>query len=229
MKSVTPDARLRAAAGFVRQGARLADIGTDHAYLPVSLLRGGRIPFAVASDISAGPLAHARETAAFAGIGEDRLALVLTPGLRGIEAYRPTDITICGMGGEMIVGILSEAPFVRDPGIRLILQPMTRAHILRQYLAGAGFAIDCETLARVKRHVYTCLCVHYTGEPYALAPVDAFVGAYYTRGQGREHPLFSAYLAEQISTVRRRVFGRRSVGSASEEDEKLLAGMEAYL
>ena len=106
MKSVTPDARLRAAAGFVRQGARLADIGTDHAYLPVSLLRGGRIPFAVASDISAGPLAHARETAAFAGIGEDRLALVLTPGLRGIEAYRPTDITICGMGGEMIVGIL---------------------------------------------------------------------------------------------------------------------------
>ena len=229
MKSVTPDARLRAAAGFVRQGARLADIGTDHAYLPVSLLRGGRVAFAVASDISAGPLAHARETAAFAGIGEDRLALVLAPGLRGIEAYRPTDITICGMGGEMIVGILSEAPFVRDPDIRLILQPMTRAHILRQYLAGEGFMIDCETLARVKRHVYTCLCVHYTGEPYALTPVDAFVGTYYTRGQGREHPLFSAYLAEQISTVRRRVFGRRSVGSASEEDEKLLAGMEAYL
>lgn len=229
MRSVTPDARLRAAAGFVRQGARLADIGTDHAYLPVSLLRGGRIPFAVASDISAGPLAHARETAAFAEIGEDRLALVLTPGLRGIEAYHPTDITICGMGGEMIVGILADAPFVRDPDIRLILQPMTRAHILRRYLAENGFAITSETLARVKRHVYTCLCVHYTGESYALSPLDACLGAYYTRGQGREHPLFPAYVEEQISTVRRRVFGLRSVGAAGEEDEKMLAEMEAYL
>lgn len=229
MRSVTPDARLRAAAGFVRQGARLADIGTDHAYLPVSLLRGGRIPFAVASDISAGPLAHARETAAFAGIGEDRLALALTPGLQGLEAYRPTDITICGMGGEMIAGILADAPFVRNPDIRLILQPMTRAHILRRYLAENGFAVTAETLARVKRHVYTCLCVHYTGEPYALTPLDAFLGAYYTRGEGRVHPLFSAYLEEQISTVRRRVLGLRSVGAAGDEDEKLLAGMEAYL
>lgn len=229
MRSVTPDARLRAAAGFVRQGARLADIGTDHAYLPVSLLRGGRVTFAVASDISAGPLAHARETAAFAGIGEDRLALVLTPGLRGIETFRPTDITVCGMGGEMIVGILSEAPFVRDPEIRLILQPMTRAQVLRTYLAANGFAIVSETLARVKRHVYTCLCVHYTGEAYALSPVEAYLGAYYTRYAGREHPLFHAYLEEQIATVRRRVTGLRSVGAAREEDESLLAAMEAYL
>lgn len=229
MKSVTPDARLRAAAGFVRQGARLADIGTDHAYLPVSLLRGGRIPFAVASDISAGPLAHARETAAFVGIDEDRLALVLTPGLRGIEAYRPTDITVCGMGGEMIAAILAEAPFVRDTDIRLILQPMSRAQVLRQYLAENGFVIECETLARVKRHVYTCLCVHYRGGRETLSPLDAYLGAYYTRGAGREHPLFPAYLAEQIATVRRRVSGLRSVSATTAEDEELLAGMEAYL
>lgn len=229
MRSVTPDARLRAAAGFVRQGARLADIGTDHAYLPVSLLRGGKISFAVASDISEGPLAHARETAVFAGIGEDRLAIVRTPGLLGIDAYRPTDITVCGMGGEMIAEILSDAPFVRNGDIRLILQPMSRAQVLRKSLAANGFEIACEKLARVKRHVYTCLCVHYTGAVYELSPLDAYLGAYYTRGQGREHPLFSAYLAEQLSTVRRRVTGLRSVHAVREEDERLLAGMEALL
>lgn len=229
MRSLSPDARLRAAAGFVRRGARLIDVGTDHAYLPVSLLRGGRISFAVASDIAAGPLAHARETAELAGIGADRLALVQTEGLLGLEAYAPTDVTICGMGGEMIVGILSAAPFVRDPAIRLILQPMSRAQVLRRYLAAEGFIIESEALARVKRHVYTCLCVHYEGVPYSLTPIEAFLGAYYTVGEGRASPLFSAYLSEQLDTVRRRVYGRRSVGAASAADESLLADMEAFL
>ena len=228
MRSIAPDARLRAAAGFVRQGARLADIGTDHAYLPVSLLCAGRIPFAVASDISAGPLAHARETAAFAGVGEERLSLVQTDGLAGIEAYHPTDIAVCGMGGENIVKILAAAPFVKDPAIRLILEPMSRAYVLRGYLAAEGFLIEREALARVKRHVYTCLCVRYTGEPYALTKIEAELGAYHLT-EGRGDPLFRAYIEEHLSSVRRRVTGLRVGGGGDPAEEELLRQMEGCL
>ena len=228
MHSITPDARLTAAAEFVRQGARLADVGTDHAYLPVSLLRQGVISFAVASDISEGPLAHARETAAIAGIGEDRLRLVCTDGLTGLDTYGLTDIAICGMGGEGIAKILAAALFVRDPAIRLILQPMTRGFVLRRYLAENGFKIERENLACVRRHVYACLCVSFTGEPYSLTPIEAVLGAYHI-GEGREHPLFPAYLREHLDAVRRRTTGLRTGGYRDREAAALQTEMEKYL
>lgn len=225
MPKTALDARLRAAAEYVRQEAYFADIGTDHAYLPVFLLQQGTIRRAVCADIAAGPLSRARKTVETAGLA-DRVLLLQTDGLRGLEALGLTDIALCGMGGELIAAILDAAPFVRDPRIRLILQPMTRAAHLRRYLAANGFAVERESLCRAAGRLYACLCAHYTGEPYSLTPAEAELG-YYEVHEGRSDPLFPAYLAARIQTVRRRVIGQHAGGDDAREDETLLKEMEA--
>ena len=96
--------RLQCIASLVPQGARLADVGTDHGYLPVWLLQHGRIESAIASDINALPLDHARATAREYGVTE-RMDFRLCPGLAKIKAEECDAIAIAGMGGETILGI----------------------------------------------------------------------------------------------------------------------------
>ena len=169
------DFRLRLAADFVRDGSRVADIGTDHAHLPVTLVREGRCPSAIASDIRRGPAENARRNVEEAGLG-DVIAVRLGDGLNTVDAAEVDDIVIAGMGGETIAAILEAAPWVRDAHYRLILQPMTRAERLRAYLFAEGFAIDEERVTCVGGHWYTVLCVRYDG---AVTKADAalcFVG-----------------------------------------------------
>lgn len=175
MKKPALDARLRAAAAYVRQDAVFADIGTDHAYLPLFLLCEGRISRAVLADINEGPLAKAREHAA-AYPFSDRLSFYQTDGLCGLEGLGITDIAVCGMGGELIADILSRAAFVRKSDIRLILQPMTHAADLRYYLAREGFAITEERRVSAGGKFYFCFAASFTGEPYSITRMEATLG-----------------------------------------------------
>jgi tRNA (adenine22-N1)-methyltransferase len=227
MPKTALDARLCAAAEYVRQEAYFADIGTDHAYLPVFLVESGRIHRAVAADVAAGPLSRAKETVAAAHLTE-AITLIQTDGLTGLAGLGLTDIALCGMGGELIAAILDAAPFVRDGAIRLILQPMSRAAHLRTYLAAQGFAVERESLCRARGRLYACLCAHYTGVPYSLSRAEAELG-YYETHEGRHDPLFSPYLAAHIATVRRRVSGQHAGGEDAQENELLLQELEAFL
>ncbi len=224
MPRTTPDTRLRAAAAYVRQDAYFADIGTDHAFLPVFLLEEGRIARAVAADIGAGPLRNAAATVRDAGL-EDKIKLVQTDGLTGLDTLGLTDIAICGMGGELIAAILESAPFVKDPAIRLILQPMSRGAHLRRYLCDNGFEIASETLCRAGGRLYACLCAHYTGVVTTLTPAEAELGGDTIR-RGGEDPLWADWLDSHITTTRRRVLGLRAGGEDAETDERLLLEME---
>lgn len=169
-----PDARLAAALPFL-QGGVMADVGTDHAYLPIAALQRGLATFAVATDIHRGPAEIAAAHLSENGIGKDSAAVLLTDGLHGAEDYHPTDICIFGMGGEMIVHILQEAPWVRDPSVRLILQPMTKQEILRDYLAQNGFGVIAERLVKTDR-VYQLLCAEYDGVPRTCTPLERMIG-----------------------------------------------------
>lgn len=168
------DARLAAALPYIRGGV-VADVGTDHAYLPLILLSSGKCNFAVATDIHLPPARRAADTLSRYGFGDDRAAVVCTDGLHGCETFRPTDILIFGMGGEMIIHILSEAPWVRDPSVRLILQPMTRASELRQYLAANGFCTVDETVVMTDRP-YQIICAEYDGTHRTLTSLCALMG-----------------------------------------------------
>ena len=187
---ITLDKRLSAVAALVRQGSRLADIGTDHAYLPVHLVQAGVCPSAIASDIGAGPLDAARRTVTENGLTSE-IALRLGNGLATVSAGEVEDIAIAGMGGETIVMILEAAPWVQNEGIRLILQPMTRAEDLRRWLLHNGFSILEEHLIRDKHHLYPVLAAEYT----ASQPCEddlLIYGGFFTAEEGRPYRLMMA-------------------------------------
>ena len=169
------DPRLRLAADFVREGSRVADIGTDHAHLPIALVQEGRCPSAIASDIRQGPVDNARRNIEQAGL-DGVISVRLGDGLHTVRSDEVEDILIAGMGGETIAAILDEAPWVQNARYRLILQPMTRAEKLRAYLFEKGFALHPEKTTRVGRHWYTVLCAEYTGQPTAASEALCYVG-----------------------------------------------------
>ena len=168
------DRRLTAAADFVRPGAVFADIGTDHAYLPVFLAENGRIKRAVAADINRGPIERA-EVNIFSSGYSKIISTKQTDGLTGLDGMGITDIAICGMGGELIAKIIDAAPFTRDTSVRLILQPMTKAEVLRAYLSQNGFKIVGEALAKEDK-VYQIICAEYTGETYIYSDTELYLG-----------------------------------------------------
>lgn len=170
------DERLSLCASFVREGTALADIGTDHAYLPVFLAQRGRIRSAVAADVREGPLENARSNIARCGVG-DRVRTVLSDGLDGICADDADDIVMAGMGGELIVKLIDRTDWLSDSGKRLILQPMTRAYTLRQYLAEKGFDILDERACISVGKPYSVICCAYSGNVRRLTPEELYIGS----------------------------------------------------
>ena len=139
------DKRLEAIVSRVRRGCRLADIGTDHAYLPIYLMQHGICERVIAADINESPLAVATQNINKANL-QDKIALRLGSGLSVLLPDEVDDIVIAGMGGELIANLLADAPFIRSSQYRLILQPMSRPEKLREFLLTGGFTIENEEI-----------------------------------------------------------------------------------
>ena len=213
--------RLQAAADQVPQGARLADVGTDHGYLPVWLLLNWRIRRAIASDLRRGPLDTARENARFYGV-TDRMDFRLCDGLTGIRPEEADAVTIAGMGGETIAAILAAAPWTKEDRT-LVLQPMTSFPELRLWLQQNGYTIERETIAREADRLYTIWTVR-GGEMPPLTPAELWAG----RQSG--DPLRRDYLDHMLRKVARALNGHRAAQSRNEaaitELEEVAAGLK---
>lgn len=166
--------RLLTVAEFVRRGAFVADVGTDHAYLPIYLVENGIARGAVASDINKGPYLRAKQNVSEHSL-TDKITTICVGGLEGIDRFEPTDILICGMGGELISKILDDAPFVRTEKIRLILQPMTHPEVLRKYLLDTGFDIIDEALVRDDK-LYVVICAEFRGTATKYTDIELLLG-----------------------------------------------------
>ena len=215
--------RLRAIAEQVPQGARLADVGTDHAYLPVRLLLDGRIQGAVASDVNQGPLLRGQETARLYGV-EGKLSFRLCDGLAGVGPEEADTVVIAGMGGELIARILAAAPWTKQA--RLLLQPMSSQPELRQWLAENGYRIDRETVAVEGRKLYTILSAT-GGESTPYTRAELWAGR---QRKGEDSPHRLALLDDLIARRARAIDGMRRGNPRGEElarEETLLHDLQA--
>ena len=219
MKDTALDARLRSAAAFVRQGAVFADVGTDHAYLPVFLLKAGVIERAVCADINEGPLAAASRTLADNNLS-DRAELVLTDGAAALAGRGITDYAICGMGGELIASIIAAAPHLFDTGVRLILQPMTRQSTLRAELYRMGFRILEERYSSADGRYYVCMLVEYCGESAELSGVLSEIGVNPDIDGGSAE--YIGYLETRYKALLRAAEGKRAGGADISDELALL-------
>lgn len=220
MQTLPP--RLSAAYSFLTPGGVPCDVGTDHAYLPIAAILNGLVPRAAATDLNEGPLARAKENALRTGTA-DRIRFLLCDGLKGAEPeqYGVTDVVICGMGGELIAKILNNSPFPKTPGVRLILQPMTKGDVLRAYLLENGFSILDERLAADGGRIYACLCAAFSdsGSPASpYTPAELLLGRHNIRRGG---PLFSALAERELLKLERAIQGLREGGLPTGDAERL--------
>lgn len=202
MKRLELTPRLRAVADLVPQGARLADIGTDHAYLPVSLLLQGHIPSAIAADLRRGPLDRAMATAREYGCA-DRISFRLCDGLKGVSPQETDAVTIAGMGGETISGILSAASWVKEKDLQVILQPMSSQPELRRWLWQNGYIIREEKIACEGNKLYIIISAS-SGPTQPMTLAQEWAGC---QKQGMDAPLRARYLDALLEKAVRALAG----------------------
>ena len=220
------NARLLSAAEMTRQDATIADIGTDHAYLPLFLLDEGRIKYAYCCDINEGPLDSARRNAEERG-RLDKCEFILTDGATVLSGKGITDYAICGMGGELISDIIDRAPHLKDSSVNLMLQPMTRQEKLREYLAAEGYTIVKESYSLDAGKYYVCLLAVYTGKCREISELEAIVGSPDSEYINREMRL--CYLASKLKSVERAYEGKRQADLATDDDYHLLCELKKYI
>lgn len=175
MRLFSLDRRLGAVAERVPEGARIWDVGSDHAKLPVWLVATGKCPSATASDIGELPLESAKRNVERYGLS-DRIALRLCDGLPSDARNAADVIVIAGMGGSTIAEILAAAPWTQDAGVRLILQPMSSPEDLRAALCAKNYRITDETEVRDGRRRYLIIEAEGGGSPEPFDRADLFAG-----------------------------------------------------
>ena len=224
MRKLNP--RLTSAAEFVRQGARFADVGTDHAYLPIFLLGEGRISYALCTDINEGPLDSAVANAREAGLYE-KMDFRLTDGAAALAEYGITDMAICGMGGDLIASIVEAAEYLRDGNINLILQPMTKQEALRESLYRMGYEIVAESYSFDAGKPYVCMQVRYSGISRELPETEREVCPKNIKIVNKD--LQITYLKKKITTYKKIINGKKSGGNESPRELELVRMIEEYL
>jgi tRNA (adenine22-N1)-methyltransferase len=137
--------RMHAVAAMVTPGGVLADVGTDHGYVPIALLQRQKIRGAIAMDINEGPLARARENIAAAHL-EDYIETRLSDGVQAMRPGEADSILIAGMGGELILHILAEGAKICETAGELILQPQSDIRKVREYLREHNYRIIDEDM-----------------------------------------------------------------------------------
>ena len=167
--------RLFLIASLVPKGARVCDIGTDHARLPIYLIKNGIAKGVIATDIRPLPLENAKKNVAASGV--KGIELRLCDGLSAIKKDETDTVIIAGMGGEVISGIISRGELPREqPYPLLILQPTTSPEALRRYLYESGFEILTETALKENGKLYSVITACFTGETKEMPEFFYFSG-----------------------------------------------------
>lgn len=178
--------RLGKICSLVPLGARVCDIGTDHGYLAIELIKSGRASSVIAADVNQKPLENAKSNIEESQI--KGIELRLCDGFNGIESYEFDTAVIAGMGGEVIAGIIERClNTLKQDGKLLILQPTTSPEFLRRFLNHEGFSVKEEIPVFENKKLYSVMKVLYSGETSPLEEYKYFVGNLLPVGDGLEY------------------------------------------
>lgn len=199
--------RLMACCGFVHPGDRVADIGCDHGYLSIYLLKNSIASSVIASDINQGPLQAALHNAHKFGV-QQNISFYLSDGVRNIP--RDFDCMVCaGMGADTIMSILDHSRWLENDHYRLILQCQSKRPELRQWLYDAGYRISRETLAKDGKFVYSIMEVVF--DPgHGIEPWEAYISKQLLEDNS---PLLPEYYGRVMHGIRLTLEGLRRAQS----------------
>lgn len=197
-----------------------ADIGTDHAYLPIQLALEGKIKRGYATDINPEPLNRAKANIKKYGL-EDRIDCILCNGLEGLSGKEITDIAICGMGGKLICDIIGAAEFIRQRSVRMIIQPMTDQAYVREFLLKSGFDITGESLSLSEGKLYQCICAKFDGVARYYNEIELELGRFNI--ETNRSGLYYLLLEKKIKNEKKKIEGKRESGADTAQDEARLA------
>lgn len=168
--------RLSVIASLVPLGARVCDVGTDHAYLAIELVKSGRVEKVIATDIGEKPLKVAAKNIALAEL-DSIIDLRLGDGLNCISENEADTVIVAGMGGEVISGILEKGKNISaKKDLTLILQPTTSPEALRRFLAENGYSIESEIPVYENQKVYSVMLVKFTDNKVCFDEYFYYIG-----------------------------------------------------
>lgn len=229
MLKIELSGRLKVVADMVEKCDVLCDVGTDHGLIPVYLINKQVIKRAVASDVNAGPLESARKNI-YHWNCQDKIVLRLGDGLKVIDKGECDCVVIAGIGGYLIRDIIDVSYQVAASLKQMVLQPMNRHEVLREYLYENGFDIVDERLARDNEKYYMILSVVHTGFNKAIPDkINLYIGE---KLIDNRDPLLPDYLNKQIKTcckILDRIGSSEGNEAAREKHLWLKSGYEAIL
>jgi len=184
--------RLQTIADFVKKGAVVADIGTDHAHIPIYLIKNNIISKAYACDINKGPLEKAKENINYYGV--KNIELRLSNGLEKLKTDEADTFIIAGMGGELIIDILDRGQGFFDKKNTFILSPHTKIEEVRNYLLRKGLKILKEDMCIDEGKFYTVMEAVYMGKTFSYTKGELLFGKYLI---DNKNPVLFEYLKKE--------------------------------
>lgn len=187
--------RLQAVADLVSAGLVVADVGTDHGYIPIYLIETGKCKKAFAMDVNRGPLLRANEHIAEHGL-EDKIETRLSDGVKQLNVGECDAVVIAGMGGALTIKILEEGRSVFQSLREFILQPQSELHKVREYLLEQGYCIVAEDMVQEDGKFYPMMKV-INGASDAYHAIEFRHGKFLL---SEKHPVLKAFLKKEKQT-----------------------------
>lgn len=224
--------RLQMIADMVPKGSKMADIGTDHGYIPIYLVRKGLCPSAVASDVKVGPIQRAEKNVKKYRL-QEKIALLICDGIDDKKLAGCDTIVIAGMGGELIREIIKKSSLAKQENMTLLLQPMTGEEELREFLLGSGYSITRECLCKEEKKLYVAIVAVPKKSVSKIAECCPVV--FYHIGKqlidGKD-PLLNSYIDKKIAVKKKARLGLELSKDPQKEEkigqlEQLIDQMES--
>lgn len=191
--------RLQTVADMVTKGMKVADVGTDHGYIPIYLVKNQIAQSAVAMDINKGPIERAKENIKYEGL-EDKIQTIQSDGMEKLESGMADSVVIAGMGGELIVRILENSPVIGELK-ELVLSPHSEIEVVREYLVNNGWSIVDEKMVIDNNKYYTVMKAKPVKEENPYKEVELLYGRILINNKDEVFMQYLEYQYEKYSKI----------------------------